>query len=103
MQSAWLLCERLTAEPVGALSGQALDAVRHDYAAAWRRTLAPRIHAAALIANWAMRPAAVATVLPLLRLFPIVLTLGARFSGKAISAHRLLARSVQFAGTGRVE
>ena len=94
MQSAWLLCERLTAEPVGVLSGRALDAVRRDYAAAWRRTLAPRIHAAALIAHWAMRPAAVAPVLPLLRLFPIVLTLGARFSGKAISAHRLLADSL---------
>src|SRR5712692_1888418 len=36
MQSAWLLCERLTAGPVGVLSGQALDAVRGDYAAAWR-------------------------------------------------------------------
>jgi flavin-dependent dehydrogenase len=103
MQSAWLLCERLTAEPVGVLSGRALDAVRRDYAAAWRRTLAPRIHAAALIAHWAMRPAAVAPVLPLLRLFPIVLTLGARFSGKAISSNRLLADSAQFAGAGRVE
>jgi flavin-dependent dehydrogenase len=103
MQSAWLLCERLTAEPAGALSGQALDAVRHDYASAWRRTIAPRIHAAALIAHWAVRPAAVVPVLPLLRLFPIVLTLGARLSGKAISANRLLARSVQFAGTARAE
>jgi flavin-dependent dehydrogenase len=103
MQSAWLLCERLSAEPAGALSGQVLDAVRRDYAAAWRRTIAPRIHAAALIAHWAMRPAAVASVFPLLRLFPGALTVGARFSGKAISANRLLADSVQLAGTARVE
>ena len=76
------------------LSGQVVDAVRRDYAAAWRRTLAPRIHAAALIDHWAMRPVAVASVLPLLRLFPGVLTAGARFSGKATSANRLLAGTV---------
>jgi menaquinone-9 beta-reductase len=87
MQSAWLLCERLTAVSVNALSGQVVGALRDDYAAAWRRTLAPRIHAAALIAHWAMMPAAVACALPLLRLFPGVLTAGARFSGKATTAN----------------
>ena len=91
MQSAWLLCECLTSRPAGVLSVEVLDAIRRDYAAAWRRTLAPRIHAAALIAHWAMRPAAVACAVPLLRLFPAVLTAGARFSGKAISPDRLLA------------
>jgi menaquinone-9 beta-reductase len=90
MQSAWLLCQCLTARPAGVLSGLAVDAVRNDYAAAWRRTLAPRIHAAALIAHWAMRPAAVACALPLLRLFPGVLTAGARLSGKATSANNPL-------------
>jgi len=91
MQSAWLLCECLTAGPVGGLSGHVVDAARRDYAAAWRQTLAPRIHAAALIAHWAMRPVAVACVLPWLRLFPGALTAGAQFSGKATSANRLLA------------
>ncbi len=91
MQSAWLLCECLTSRSAGVLSEEVLDAVRSEYAAAWRRTLAPRIRAAALIANWAMRPAAVACVLPLLRLFPGALTVGARFSGKAGSADRSLA------------
>lgn len=83
MQSARLLCERLTARPVELLSGRVIDGVRNDYLAAWRRTLAPRIHAAALIAHWTMRPAAVACLLPLLRLFPDVLSVGARLSGKA--------------------
>jgi flavin-dependent dehydrogenase len=87
MQSAWLLCECLTSGPVDVRSGHGVDAVRGAYVAAWRRTLAPRIHAAALIAHWAMRPAAVACVLPLLRLFPGVLTAGARLSGKATSAN----------------
>jgi hypothetical protein len=47
-------------------------------------------HAAALTAHWAMRAAAVACVLLLLRLFPGILTC-ARFSGKATSANRPLA------------
>ena len=93
MQSARLLCECLTAGPADALSDQVVDAVRGDYAAAWRRTVAPRIHAAALIAHWAMRPVAVACVLPLLRQFPGILTAGARFSGKATSANRPLVAS----------
>ena len=86
MQSAWMLCQFLAAEPAAALSERRISAVRDSYTAAWRRTLAPRIRAAALIAHWAMSPAAVAGSLPLLRLFPGVLTAGARFSGKAASA-----------------
>lgn len=84
MQSASLLCERL-------ITSEDIAAVRRDYAAAWRRTLAPRIHAAAVIAHWAMRPQAVACVSPLLRMFPGVLTAGARLSGKAATLNRPLA------------
>ncbi|HUK29800.1 MAG TPA: NAD(P)/FAD-dependent oxidoreductase [Candidatus Acidoferrum sp.] len=87
MQSASLLCERLTAQPAEALSGKLMDAVNADYAAAWRRNLAPRIHVASLIAHWAMRPIAVASVMPMIRLFPGVLTAGARYSGKAAAAN----------------
>ena len=36
MQSAWLLCERLTAGAADVLSGRVVDAVRGEYAAAWR-------------------------------------------------------------------
>ena len=52
------------------------------YAADWHRMFARRIYAAAVIAHWAMRPAAVALALPLLNAFPAVLTEGARTSGK---------------------
>jgi flavin-dependent dehydrogenase len=90
MQSAWLLCKRLTAAPAEVLSQQMLDAVREDYATARRQTLTPRIHAAALIAHWAMSPAAVECALPLLRLFPGVLSAGARLSGKATSGKEAL-------------
>jgi flavin-dependent dehydrogenase len=91
MQSASLLCERLIAESSGVLSSEVIAEVRRDYAAVWRRTLAPRIHAAAMIAHWAMRPQAVACVSPLLRMFPGVLTAGARLSGKTAKVNRPLA------------
>jgi flavin-dependent dehydrogenase len=96
MQSASLLCERLTAQPVAALSGKLVDVMSADYAAAWRRSLASRIQVASLIAHWAMRPIAVASVMPLLRLFPGVLTAGARLSGKAAPANHAEFRKTSF-------
>jgi flavin-dependent dehydrogenase len=83
MQSAQLLCECLGASGAERLSPKAIAAARREYTLAWRQNFAPRIRAAALIAHWAMRPAAVACSLPLLRLFPAFLTAAARFSGKA--------------------
>jgi flavin-dependent dehydrogenase len=75
LQSAWLLCRELTA-------AYAPDQVGRRYDAVWRAAFAPRIHAAAAVAQLAMRPLAVAAALPLLRLAPQLLTLGARLSGK---------------------
>jgi flavin-dependent dehydrogenase len=75
LQSAWLLCRHL-------IAGHAQDEVARRYHEEWKATFAPRIYAAALFARLAMRPSAVATVLPLLRAFPRILTLGARLSGK---------------------
>jgi flavin-dependent dehydrogenase len=63
-------------------SAATVDAARAQYDAEWTRLFAWRIRAAAVIAHWAMRPAAVALALPLLRAFPAVLTEGARVSGK---------------------
>ena len=82
IQSAWLLCERLTARRSEALTHAALEEVGRDYAAAWRRCFAPRVRAAALFARLAMRPAAVTMLLPLVRLLPAALTAGACWSGK---------------------
>jgi hypothetical protein len=75
MQSGFALARALTS------TADLLEA-RRTYAAQWRRLFAPRIHAAAVIAHWAMRPAAVWMALPLLSAFPAVLTEGARTSGK---------------------
>jgi flavin-dependent dehydrogenase len=85
MQSARQLCKRLTAEPTAELSMEMADRASRDYVAAWQRAIAPRVRAGGLIADWAMRPAAVALAVPILQLVPGVLTLGARFSGKALT------------------
>ncbi|HUY36066.1 MAG TPA: FAD-dependent monooxygenase [Pirellulales bacterium] len=87
MQSAWLLGRRLAAD--GRVRSRRsrdeamVDSAGRDYAALWRHTFAGRIRAAAAVAHWAMRPAAVRAVLPIIRRCPALLTWGARLSGKS--------------------
>ena len=94
IQSAWLLCDALIAgDP-----RHAQTAVAGEYAAAWRRNFATRIRAAALFAHLAMRPAAATVLLPLLRRYPEIVTIGARLGGKVrrasipAAAQRMLSR-----------
>jgi 2-polyprenyl-6-methoxyphenol hydroxylase-like FAD-dependent oxidoreductase len=72
MQSAFLLCERLVKR----------SRTGTDYTTAWRRAFAPRIRLAALYAHVAMHPMATRAVLPLLRRWPGLLSIGARLGGK---------------------
>ncbi len=83
MQSAWMLCERLLARQSDPCSTEALREIGRDYSMAWRNSFVARIRAATLFARVAMQPAAVKLLLPLFRLVPASLTLGARWSGKA--------------------
>ncbi len=83
LQSAWLLARRLIAWDRQGGGAAGLEAVGADYARAWRRAFAPRLYTAAALAQWAMRPAAVAAALPLVRRLPALLTWGAQLSGKA--------------------
>jgi flavin-dependent dehydrogenase len=83
MQAAWLLCERLTVWKKAGARGDALDAVGADYATVWLRSFAPRLRAANLIAQWAMRPRLVGVTMPFIRCWPALLSWGARLSGKA--------------------
>jgi flavin-dependent dehydrogenase len=83
MQSAWLLCERLIRRQQEVLSGRSIKAVGKDYSSAWSAAFAQRIRAAAVFAHLAMRPGIAAVILPVLKLFPEILTLGAELSGKA--------------------
>ena len=75
MQSGLALAQALTAS-------RDLTEAAEVYSTTWHRLFARRIHAAAVIAHWAMWPAAVACTLPLLSAFPAMLTQGARTSGK---------------------
>jgi flavin-dependent dehydrogenase len=81
MQSAWLLCRHLI-ENEDAFSQESLREVGRAYRQDWRAAFATRIHAAAAFAHLAMRKQAAAAA-PLLKLFPEVLTFGAKLSGKA--------------------
>ncbi len=81
MQSGWLLASHLNTwrrQNTGTLRQTAAN-----YARAWRRHFAPRLYAAAALAQWAMNPLLVTLSLPMLRLWPRLLTWGARLSGKA--------------------
>jgi hypothetical protein len=83
LQSSWLLARRLIAWRQAGGSWGDLATVGDDYSAAWRRHFAPRLYASEALAQWAMRPAAVAGALPLLRRFPGLFLWAARLSGKA--------------------
>jgi flavin-dependent dehydrogenase len=83
MQSAWLLGETLVARGKKNFLPRELDEIGRGYSALWKKNFAPRIRAAACFAHLAMRPATANALLPLLKLFPQILTLGARWSGKA--------------------
>jgi len=84
LQSAWLLCRRLIAWKVR--ETPALASVARAYADDWRRHFRLRICLSQVIAEWAMRPAAVACSVPLFRFCPPVLTAFARLSGKVHEA-----------------
>jgi menaquinone-9 beta-reductase len=88
LQSAWLLADLLADQRENVSRAAVRDAIGRAYARAWRQSFAPRIHAAAAVAHWAMRPAAVAASLPLIRNYPPLLTWGARWSGKATQVVR---------------
>jgi flavin-dependent dehydrogenase len=83
IQSASLLCERLLAHRSPTLTPAALTSIRSDYADAWRRNFSPRLHAARLYAHLFMRPLSTRMAVAVMERFPSVLTLGARWSGKA--------------------
>lgn len=88
MQSAWLLCTRLldTGRPGNASAEAVQRDVGRRYAEAWRRAFGPRLQLAAAFAHTAMHPASAASLVVLARAWPGLLTLGARFAGKARSA-----------------
>ncbi len=87
IQSSTLLCGQLIAQPelrnALSCSSQTLEAVRRDYARAWRGNFSRRMRMSALFAHLFMRPVTARIATGLLQRFPQLLTEGARWSGKA--------------------
>ena len=84
LQSAWLLCAHLL-RARGA--NTSTDPTRQReiarvYAAEWHQQFAPRLRLAAAFAHAAMRPVTAAPLMALARIYPGLLTLGARWGGK---------------------
>jgi flavin-dependent dehydrogenase len=79
IQSAFLLCGALRERNDARDAGR----VARSYARAWRRQFAPRVHAAAAFARLATDARTRPTAIAALRALPSMLTLGARWSGKA--------------------
>ena len=84
LQSAWLLCAHLVAAKSSSMRRNVTwqRGVSSSYAAEWRQHFAPRLRFAASFAHIAMRPAPASSLLALLRLWPSMLTLGAKLGGK---------------------
>jgi flavin-dependent dehydrogenase len=85
IQSAWLLCRRLTASQRAIADERDTDEVGAAYAKDWAGRFAPRVHAAAALAHLAMRPSSAALAASVAQRIPQLLTWGARISGKTLS------------------
>lgn len=82
MQSAWILSQILLLHQNEILSGHHHIAIGKYYTKLWNKHFASRIYAASMFAQIAMRPWASNRILPILKLFPGILTFGAKLSGK---------------------
>ena len=82
MQSSWLLARHLIASGSDLMKGRDPARVGEAYTEDWRQTFGLRINAAALFAGLAASRPAASLCRPLLQKIPMLLTLGAKLSGK---------------------
>ncbi|MFZ2315024.1 MAG: FAD-dependent oxidoreductase [Gammaproteobacteria bacterium] len=82
MQSAWLLSDVLINRQKDILTNTGIDEAGAAYTKQWKRQFISRIYAAKLFAQFAMRPWITAMVLPIIKIFPGLLSVGAKMSGK---------------------
>ncbi|MEN1680792.1 MAG: FAD-dependent oxidoreductase [Planctomycetota bacterium] len=85
MQSGWLAADALLgvadSRPLGEASQ--LTHAGSEYKRTWDREFGGRLRAASLISAWAMSAPMIAASAPVVRVFPSLLTLGARLAGKS--------------------
>ena len=83
LQSAALLSDHLQSVSAASLGRHRTHELNRRYAAAWRAAFAPRLRFAAWYAHTAMNPVCTAQAQFLMRRWPSLLTLAARWAGKA--------------------
>lgn len=88
LQSAWLLYCRLDEHRSHLLAGGCQARAGREYSRDWRSNFAARVRWAALFSHLAMRPGLAEPLLPVLRRWPGLLTLGARVGGKVRPVRR---------------
>jgi 2-polyprenyl-6-methoxyphenol hydroxylase-like FAD-dependent oxidoreductase len=101
LQSAWLLCGRLTAagRNNGAAPRQWQQRVAGQYDADWRRMSRSRFRIASLFAELAMRPLGAYGLMAAVQVWPGLINLGARWAEKA-GPLRFPSSTSTFAPTG---
>ncbi|MBA2653287.1 MAG: NAD(P)/FAD-dependent oxidoreductase [Tatlockia sp.] len=83
MQSAWLLSTFLIKHKSNLLRGKSLNETGAAYTKEWRRQMAKRIYVSAFFAQLAMMSQRTSSlILPVIKQFPAILTLGAKLCGK---------------------
>ena len=82
IQSSWLLVKCLIKRKPAHLTELELKEIYREYDELWLKTFKPRITAADLFAKLAMSKISQKMMSPVMRVFPSILTLGARLSGK---------------------
>jgi flavin-dependent dehydrogenase len=95
VQSAALLCGQLLACDGAVPDATRQAEVQRAYTAAWRASFVPRLRLAAVFAHLAMRPRGTALLMALSRLWPGLLTQGARWGGKVRLAARVSPTAAQ--------
>ena len=82
MQSAWLLCQAILSGRDSLANEGFLRDAAGRYRRAWRRQFSTRIIASSIFAQLAIRPLVASLMLPIFRIAPELLTLGALLAGK---------------------
>lgn len=82
MQSAWLLASILIKNKTSLTQEKGMNAAGALYSRKWQKCFALRIYAASFFAQFAMRTALLKLMIHSIKLFPSLLTLGAKLSGK---------------------
>lgn len=83
MQSAWLLSTALIKRPPSALTPSDLDEIGSEFSRDWLKAFRLRIRAAEVFARLCLRKETHRLLLPMIKTFPQILTLGARLGGIA--------------------